>query len=186
MDQRIVIYFVSPEEKSSSLFSQTIMVATSITFAMTLNYVWYFRLILTLGAFLVTSYFKLLAGSIFPSDVIYTLIPLSFNLLVLFLEEFYQLFDINRDTQSNRKEKIISGIIICSVMVLVSRPFKLIVKTPFWLCIMFPLIIQKDFLIDELNMNTQMTWYVIMVELMNLYIAKGVGETLIGRRMGGF
>ena len=35
-------------------------------------------------------------------------------------------------------------------------------------------------------MNSQLTTYIVMVQLMNLFIAKGVGETLVGRRMGAF
>lgn len=162
------------------------MVLTSITFATTLNFPCLQRFLLTLSSFTFSTFVKIHAGSIHPSDVLFTIPPLLLNLLVLFLEEFYKVFDINSERKSIRKEEIFSSIIICTVMVAVSRPFSLIVKTPFWMCISFSLIIQKDYLIDELIMNQQMVWYVVMVQFMNLYIAKGVGETLVGRRIGGF
>lgn len=182
-----IYYFDSPPETTSSLFSQTLIVSSSIVYSMTLNYLWYQRLLFTISAFIFSSYFKIHAGSIYPSDALMTIPPVLLNIFCLFLHEYFSYFGVNREDISCTKEKVICIMIICTVMVLMSKRFQLIVKTPFWLCVSFSLIIQKDYLIDELSVEHKMMQkYIIMVQFTNFFIAKGVGETLVGRRMGSF
>jgi hypothetical protein len=140
-----VIYFYG--ENSSSMFSQTIIVLTSL--ALNIN------IFLGIGIYFLTSFLKVHAGSIFPSDILTCLPLIVFNQLVVFEIPLLPIW------------------IIFSML----EPFSLWKLTPFWtiLC---------NGLTQKVNLENKLKIFVMVCLITNFFISSQIGDGLVGRRTG--